>query len=668
MDRTCSGVIRAASALAAATGCGLAGCTSPLARRADEELQKSVIDSVRRELAAAEQSPGMVQLTREPRVASLGLSPKIMAELEQTTGPASYAHVAAPLGKPLLGGEGGEQRVVSVTLERAIKTAVQNNLNVQFARLAPVIKMDQLVAAQAAFDWVFFTNFQWTDQDQPRSSPSINGATVGVTSDQRQIVDTTLGLRRKLETGGQVTVQHQFTYTDVETPNLFTVPNPARDTNITVQLDQPLLRGAGSDVALAQVRIARNAERDEVQALKANLLKTVTDVESAYWALVRAQTDVKILQRLLEGGEKVRDTLESRGLDVKPSQVSDSKARVQRRSANVTQAQQVLAKASDRLKVLINDPELTIGSDILVLPADTGIDEPISYSLRDSIRTALSNRPEVQRALLSIDDTSIRQQVADNARLPQLNLRAQTRFSSQGDSTGSSYNNLTSGNFIDYLAGLSFEQPLGNREAEATYRQRRIERMQGVVAYWNTIQGIVQEVITALRDVTTNYVLIEQRRAARVAAAENLRTLLVEQQTIGSLTPEFLDRKFNRQEALAAAEQDEIQALTDYNESLSRLYAATGTALERSKIIFEVDPVVNLNLRGPLFPEWPEKRTSRAVVSGGFVGGAGDQTAESTAPSSSAAPPPRPEPRIRPDSAPSEPRSPEPATPARPPP
>src|SRR5690606_16267473 len=103
------------------------------------------------------------------------------------------------------------------------------------------------------------------------------------------------------------------------------------------------------------------------------------------------------------------------------------------------------------------------------------------------------------------------------------------------------------------------------------YQERRFEQMQSVISYRNTLQNIALEVKNALYDVVTNYALIEQTRAARVAAAENVRTLLVEEELIRGYTVEFLDLKLRRQEALAAAEQDEIDALIQYNSSLARL-------------------------------------------------------------------------------------------------
>ncbi len=605
------------------------GCASPLKRPSDQELRESILDSARREMREASRSPQPITLTRQERVSSLELKPHVMAELEGMAGPSAQRGVSPPLGPSLLGLEGGggaggapaatEPRVVSLTLERAVRTGVNNNLNVQFARLAPSINEAQVVAAQAAFDWVFFSNFNWNDTDEPRTSPSIGGSTVGVTTDQRQVVELQTGIRRRLVTGGQFTVQHDFKYTDVNTRNLFNRPDPARETNIVVQLDQPLLRNFGSDVAQAQIRLNKNMERDEIQALKAALLQNVTDVETAYWGLVGAYNELKILQRLLDRGEAVRIVIKNRlPVDAKQWQYSDAAARVESRRSDVVRAQEALSTASDRLKQLMNDPELTIGSDILILPADEAVDAPIRFSLLDSQATAFTKRPEVQRALISIDNTAIRRIVADNGLLPKFDLRLQTQITGLGSSTHGAYHELTAGDFIDYAASLQFEQPIGNREAQANSRVRRLEQLQAVIAYRNTVQGIAGEVNTALRSVVSGYVLIEQTRAARIAATENLRALLVEKQLIQGLTAEFLNLEFNRQELLAQTERQEVAALTNYNVSIAKLHQAMGTALERNQIDFQVPDVEPVTPQWPLFPRWDfqtdEDRRLRALA------------------------------------------------------
>lgn len=545
------------------------------------------MESIRREAAEAQQFPAQRQTQRaEGGLERLELAPNILEELARTSGPASYQASSAPMNPDLLG---NSQKVVAISLERAVKTCVENNLQVQFARVSPAISEAKVVQAEAAFDWTFFQNLTYNNIDQPRARTSLSPSTTGLTSDQQQNVVSTTGLRQKLTTGGQLTVQQEMTYSDNNTKGQTVFPDPNAQLAITAQLDQPLLRNFGSDVTLAEVRLSRNAERNSIASLKRDLIKTVTDCEKTYWQLLRAHRDLLVLQRLLERGIQVRDQLRERAkIDAPPAQIAAATARVERRRADIKRAQNALRQTSDRLKMLINDPDLPVGGETLIIPLDDAIDAPISFSLLDSIETAIASRPEVQQSIISMDDTSIRQYVADNGRLPQLDLRLQTRWWSLQGHAGNTYNDVFDGDFIDYVVGLAFEQPIGNRKAEAEYRNRRLERTQAVISYRNTLQQVMQEVKGSLDNVTTNYELIELTRTSRVAAAEELRTLLVEKQTIASSSVERLDLELTRQEALAQAERDEVAALTDYHTAIADLYASMGTSLERNRIDFVV--------------------------------------------------------------------------------
>lgn len=588
-----------------------AGCESPLRASSERDLRRSVVDSVQRELAEGQANPDPRQTSRDVGVSRLDLKPEILKTLDEMAGPGAYAGRALPLPDDLTA---RPSRTVTISLEHAIRSAMERNLQVQFARLAPAVSGAQVVSAEAAFDWTFFSNLEYNNIDEPRSRQSTTGILgAGVTSDQRQAVTSTTGLRKPLETGGSFQVQQELIYTDVTTPGLLVGPDPSSQLGVTVQLDQPLLRNFGSDVALAQVRLNRNAERDSVARLRRDLITTVTDTERAYWQVVQAKRDLEILERLLERGVEVRDQLaQRRTLDATPAQIADATARVERRRADLLRGQTALRRASDRLKVLINDPDLPVGGEVILLPADAALDAPVTYSLADSIMTAIEKRPEVQQAILSIDDTSIRQRVAEQNRLPQLDMRLQTRFLALEDNAGEAYENLD-GSFVDYLVGLFFEQQIGNRAPEAELRRRRLERMQATISYQNTVQQVVREVKDALDNMTTNYKLIEQTRTSRYAATEVLRALLVEKETIRGYTVERLDLELNRQESLANAEREEVAALIDYNVSLAELAAATGTALERNRIEFKVEDPPMEGWRIPVLVEDPRVKAAPPV-------------------------------------------------------
>jgi outer membrane protein TolC len=280
--------------------------------------------------------------------------------------------------------------------------------------------------------------------------------------------------------------------------------------------------------------------------------------------------------------------------DAEPASVTQASSQVEQRRAEVIKARQEVRRRSDELKRLINSPDLPVAGETLVVPLDKPVDEPMVFSLVDAISTALRQRPELHRLLFQIDDASIRQRVADNLRLPLLNLNAQARINGIGNNVGDAYSDVSDDDFIDYLIGLNFELPIGNREREALYRQRQLERRQSVVAYQDQAQQVVLEVKTAMREMIAGYELISAERSSRRAAAENVRNLQAKEDAGAALTPDFIDLKLRRQEALAEAEFREASAMAGYNVAIANFYAAMGTLLERNGVQF-VDPLHEKN-------------------------------------------------------------------------
>lgn len=577
------------------------GCRGPVSAESEDSLRETVRRSLEIEIEKLDAERSARLLERDSASRALDIKPEYLAEIERSYNPLSYptgAEKRAILGEDLVG---NPPKTVAVGLRRAVRSTVERNLLIQDATLGPAISEASLTAAESAFDWVFFSDLTWTDRDTPRAAPGFIPG-LNQVRDSLQSVQSSTGFRRSLVTGGQFSASNDIVYSDLRATSFGVLPNPNPGTSVSLnfQLDQPLLRGFGSDVGLASVRLSRNAERTAIATLKSSLIATVTETESAYWDLVRAYRELSIVQAQLERGIGVRDDIKARlVLDAVQAQVADAVATVESRKGDLLTAQRSMRRASDRLKALMNDPEFPVGSELLLIPSDHAIDEPIMLSLVEEIRTAVENRPEIDTALLAIDDASIRETVAENGLLPQLDLQAQVSllgFDQYGDRA---YSEIADNEFLDeFVLGLFFEQPIGNRGPEAEFRRRRLERMRTVVAYRRAVQDTVLAVKNAVDDVKTNYRLIEQARASRVAAAEALRTLLVEKElTDRGYTVERLDLELSQQDGLAASERAEVQALIDYNRAIARLAEATGTTLERNRINFVVPDANQIEAR-----------------------------------------------------------------------
>lgn len=597
---------------------GSAGCSSPIRDRAEASLRSSLAAAVQRELDEAKGSPGGRTLERDGGAEQLEIREEYLREIERLYNPERYfaddpdAGRANPLAQVdgLLPGDlyGAEARLMGVGLRSAIASAVARNLAVQEASFGPPISQTEIAQAEAAFDSVFFADAEWRDTDTPSAAPAIPGVPGGRALNSEQTLTGAAGLRRALSTGGSVSAQNVVTYTDVRASTFGRAPNPdpSATSSFVFNFDQPLLEGFGPDVALAEIRLTRNAERAQVAELRGIVIDAVTETERAYWDLVRAHRELVIAARLVERGEGVREEIKARRvLDAVQAQVADAVSAVESRRAEVLRAQRAMRRASDRLKQLMNDPRFPVGSETVLVPTDPALDEPIRFSLVDALSTAFENRPDLSRAVLAIDDASIRQSVAENGRLPTFDLRAELALRGFDANLGDAYGDAFDNEFIDDFAiGALFEQALGNRADEAAYRRARLQRMQSVVSYRRVIQQVTLDVKNALDDVVTNYKLIEQARLSRIAAAEALRTLLVEKElTDRGYTVERLDLELGQQEQLAAAERAEVAALIEYQTALAELYRAQGTALERNRIDFVV-PDLNQVSEGNLATDY----------------------------------------------------------------
>lgn len=503
-------------------------------------------------------------------------------ELDNMSGPTAYVSAEADYGPDLF--DTTNTPTISMNLHRVIHGTVQNNLTLQIARLVPAVDDALITQAQAVFDATFFATIDWQKLDS--AQPPVAGTTnAALSPNQSETTTSSLGIRKTLTTGGSVALQQEI----VRNYRSSTLYNTNRwyTSGMLLNIEQPLLRNFGTDVNTAQIELNVSSRKQSLEDLRSQLLSAVHNAESAYWALVLARQNLLIQERLLERTIKDRDQIEKRSvLDASPAIITEANSFVEERRADVIRAQNTVRAASDALKQLLNDPNLPVSDETLIVPLDVPVDAPMQVSLLDAISTAMQHRPELRKALLEIDDAAVRQRVADNQRLPVLNLSASLRFNGVGNSTPDTLDSAGEAKLIDYLISGQFEAPIGNRAAEALYAQRKIERRASVINYQNQAQSVVLQIKNAQRDLITAYRVIGAEQASRRAAAENLRALEAQEEAGAALTPEFLDLKLRRQEALANAEAREIQAVVDYNIAISAYYQAMGTLLERNGINF----------------------------------------------------------------------------------
>ena len=570
------------------------GCKTPLREEADAELQRSLDATLTREAGSA-LAPG-AGFRAEAETSSVFESLKGRRSQLDAMGPqATVAGVGLDVGPDL---DGKLPREVLLTLQQAIASTVQNNLGVQQARLEEAMTQSDIIQAEAVFDTVLFAKGGYERSNIPQPTLDLSGGGGGSfllnpRADQKN-ANLESGFEQRFATGANLAVSTRMQRQEFTDPNDQISPNPSYLNSVNLTLSQPLLRNFGTDVNLASLRLARNQDRRALQLLRRSLLESVARTEALYWQVFVARARLVSAEWLLKVGEDVRTLLERRRqYDTSLAQYADAVSKVEDRRASVIRSQRDLQRAVNELKRAMNDPRLPVGGSETIVVVDTPVDQPLRCSVADSMATALAQNPTVAAALLSIDDGAIGVDVADNGRLPQLDLLTTGALYGLNSNFGDAWNDLGDNDWIEYSVAATFRQPIGNRAAEAEYRRARLARSRAVIVYKTAVQGAVLDVRNALQEAYAGYRLISQTRAQRLAAAENMRALALDEENIAQLTPEFLALKFLRQDGLASTQFAEATALADYNIAIANLYAAMGTALERNRIelsLVDVEP------------------------------------------------------------------------------
>lgn len=480
-----------------------------------------------------------------------------------------------------------DSQIIHLSLREVTQRAVANNLNVRVSGYNPAIDETRVPEAEARFDPEAFVNTTFVANRQPVQ------AVTGTNYDALQLQ---AGLRQLLPSGGQVELSISPTRYNFADPTLGENPithasanNTLWSTQIQAQLTQPLLQNFGNGVNQARIVINRLNERITLLDFRKDLEEMLKNTEEAYWRLAQAQQNQIILERLLQRTIDTADIVSKRfGQDVTLEQISNSVSRVESTRSDLIRARQRVKDLSDQLKGFMNDPEFPTASNLLILTADAPLQELVTFDFNDTMSTALVNRYDIGQQQLRVDSAGVALDVAKNNQLPQLNFVGSVGEGGNAQDFGTSLDQTFQGQSrLNWSAGLQFTQKLGNREANAIYRRSQLQRQQAIIQYQATIETATLEVKTAQREVETSWQAMGQTRSARFAAAKALEVVETLERGGEALRPDFIERKLQRQQDLAQAEQAETDAVASYNIAIADLEKKKGTLLRYNNIVLD---------------------------------------------------------------------------------
>lgn len=494
------------------------------------------------------------------------------------------------------GAAAAQEERIPLTLEDAVARALEKNETLRIERTAVDAAEAGILGAEGAYDPLL-----GLDAGYSRTTPPVNsafsGAPAGELAPTDEVAELGASLMQLLPSGGAVTVRAGSGRT--ETDGAFGLLSPAYDSQLGVELRQPLLRGRAIDPVRLRIRVA-GTERDRaVSSLRREVLSTVADVERAYWTLVAARRAVEVQEEAVGlAGEQLDQTqIRIEGGAAPETEIAQPRAELERRRGDLLATRELVARAENELKLLILSDEDTDLWGAHFAPVEEVELEPVPVDVPAAMAEALESRPELHAAAAVVERRRAETAFAENGVLPALDLVASyDRFGLAGSrnpaaapvpglpsdvpgglegNLGDSLSQLGDGDFEDARVALVFAYPIGNRTARAEARIAADTERQAELDLARARKAVRAEVLDAAAALETAEQRIDAARAAR-EAAEVQWTAERERYAVG-LSTNFL--VLTRQNDLASARLAEIEALTDYRAARTEMARATGSLL-----------------------------------------------------------------------------------------
>ncbi|NLH41342.1 MAG: TolC family protein [Planctomycetes bacterium] len=495
------------------------------------------------------------------------------------------------------------EKTVPLTLEQAITLSLANSPEIRVLSFDPEIARQGVIAAVGDFDATAFSRINYEDQDSPQNSIFEAGQA------ETRLFES--GVKQKTPLGTEWSASYALAriWDDLFGRTLPTRYEPA----VIFEIKQPLLRDAWDEVNLAGVNIAKLNYEASLLGFRERAEAVSSAVTVAYWRLVQARKDLQVQQQLVQQTDETLRKVEGRrDIDATDVQIKQAQAYALSRRAALLEQRKRVVDVQDTLARLIADPRINTTSELQIAPATEpqAIEElpELAAATDRALATAMKQNPQVQRAQLGVEVARINVEVAQNQKMPRLDLVASTRARGLARDHIEAHDQIEGVDYTSYAVGLTFEYPLGNRQREAEWMRRKLERRKAVSTLHSTADEVAISVKESVRRVRTSIEEARIQQAAVEAAGAHLATLEQAEQIRDKLTPEFLLVKLQAQETYAQSQRARTAALIELNVAAAELAQHTGTILDlrmvQSSLTTVVDTVSEQNK--PPEPEKPQ--------------------------------------------------------------
>lgn len=453
------------------------------------------------------------------------------------------------------------QDPINLTLKDAIKLVFERNLDLKIELYNPALAEADIRRSLGIYDPLLSLGAAYTRTSNPN--------TITFTQILVDDISANIGISQFLPTGGTVGA----------TANSSRISSSRRYYNngVNFTASQPLLKNFGREATELNIAVSRYGKEGSLDRFKIRLSDTVAQVRNDYFKFYNLREVLAVKRSSLALANKILD--ETRGrvkAGVLPAfEILNAEFGSATREKEVIDAERAVRDQMDVLRLTL---QLDPSSDIVI------VDEPIKESYPvvegEALALALANRPELaaQRMTVKIDD--LQQRVAKSRTLPDLSLNANVGLRGFDSRFAQGLEKVAKAEGPFWGIGVQFSYPIGNHVAENDYIKSKLTLEQARTQLQSLEAGVSKDVKAAIRLVEVSYKQLEVTGRGRAYAEERLRAF-EKRNAVGLATTKDV---FDVENDLVTAKGNQIQALVDYNNSITQLWRVTGEILEREGI------------------------------------------------------------------------------------
>lgn len=463
--------------------------------------------------------------------------------------------------------------IIPLSLPQCVRLAMENNLDIAVERLNPIISRAGIITAQGSFDPYININGSYTENNQPTVIDS-NSATTSKNGEYD------VSLNQPLPPGTVVSL-------DTNSANTATTDTNYQDQYLSfigAKITQPVLRGFGTDINLAPIRIAQRGLKAADAAFVYKVEQIVTDVSTAYYELLYARGNVLARQKALLLAEQTLKDNKAR-VDIgtmSPLDVSQANSEAATRRGELLLAERSVLDQENALKRLITS-DVVNWLNKRITPTSEPPDDWQPPQVVSSIDTGLTNRADLLQAKEQLEQNNIQVKVNENKILPTLNVNGSYGYTGLSADFDRSYSRATSGDNNAWSIGALLTIPIGDRTDRGNLEASRARKDQAILNVKKIEQDIIVQIDNAAGQVETN---IERVRAARIARQYAEETLRAEQEKLNAgRSTSFVVLRLQRD--LTDARVSELRAIADLQNSQAELSRVQGISLRENNIVVD---------------------------------------------------------------------------------